>query len=230
MKFRRKIGLFLMIISFFLLVTNFNITGGVILEQNLWKNIANIFLIGTLVLSFIMLSERKTLDAIIIPTGSLEQDIERADRGLEERKRLSKKGYYLISGYNQSELPGNERQVYHIYKELRRKGVKPIQMGLEGKSHNTMENVVYSLKKMQERARKNGYEQPIKVGAVSYPGHLKRIEDFEKQAIRKGLIKEDEFEFEKIKTPETEEEIKYEKNPLRRLKHLYLLKTMGKKK
>jgi hypothetical protein len=146
------------------------------------------------------------------------------------KDRLPKRGYYLISGYKQPELPGRDRQVYHIYKELRKGNIKPKDMGLEGKSHNTMENVIYSLEKIKKLAIKKGQKGPIRVGVVSYPGHLSRFEDFQKKAIKKGLIKKGEFEFERIETPESDEKKSYEGNFLRKLKHWYLLKTMGKYK
>ena len=171
------------------------------------------------------------MDAIIIPTGSGgEKDKERARRALAEEDRLTNKGYFLISGYSQKELDKNNRQVYQIYKTLRRAGIRPKKMGLEGKSHDTRENVIYALEKIRKRACKQGHMGPIKVGIVSYPGHLNRVEDFIEQSEKIGLTNKNEFEFERIETPETEDERKYESDPLRRLRHQYKLHTMRKYK
>jgi uncharacterized SAM-binding protein YcdF (DUF218 family) len=229
---KKEKALILLLFSILFFILNFTpqLTGKVILGYNKNFSVFTILGLAFLIASFIIFVSKKTLDVIIIPTGSPKADIERAERAFKEKERLSKEGYFLISGYSQKELKPEERQVYQIYKKLRSKGVTPKKMGLEGKARDTRENVIYSLKKIEERAKKKGHKGPIRVGVVSYPGHLKRFEDFYNTAIKEGLAKEGEFEFEKIKTSETAKERRYEKFPLRRARHWYKLLTMGKYK
>ena len=89
---------------------------------------------------------------------------------------------------------------------------------------------LYTLKKVKDKEQKQGEEKPWDIAFVSYSGHLKRFEDFEKEAIKKGLFDKNDFRFHKISTGENKEEKGYENNPLRRLLHRLKLLTMGKYK
>ena len=220
---------------------DFNFTGNVISDYFNSSYIPNVIALILTFLSLILFMARKGLDAIVIPTGGGEFDKEegmyfqnrnRARTALEHGEDLEKEGYFVISGYkggNQKEI--SEGQPYSIYKFLRRHGIKPSQMMVEGKSHDTLQNVIYTLKKIKEREQKRGDKKPWNVAFVSYPRHLERFEDFVKRAEKKGIVEKGEFIFHKIPTgKDTKEERKYENNPLRRLSHLQKLATMERYK
>lgn len=235
-------------LAFLLVPISFNITGSVILE-NFQFGFSYFYIIGIIFLfaSMIIFASRQSLDAIIIPTGGGEwdpetemysQDRDRTQKALRRKNRLDKEGYLVVSGHRE---PGSkEGQSQSIYKYLREHRIKPSEMMIEGKSHDTLENVIYALKKIKEReVKKHGrVRKPLRVAFVSYPEHLGRFEDFEEEAIRKGLIEKDDFEFYKIRTfPEWKErkeqrhkEKEYEGNPLRILAHRYKLASMRRYK
>ena len=223
---KNYIALIFLILGIILLVPNLEITGNVISDSFYNISITNILGLMFIIFSVIIFITKKTLDAIVIPTGPA--DIKRTEKALEEEEKLTDRGYFLISGYSQKELKPKERQVYNIYKRLRSEGIKPKKIGLERKSHDTRENLIYSLRKIEERAKKSGHKGPIKVGFVSYPGHLKRFEDFYNQAIKEELIEKDKIKFYKIPTKETQEEKNYEGNLARKLFHKYKLRTIKK--
>ena len=233
--------LFVMGLAFLLEPASFNITGNVILE-NSQIGFSYFYIVGITFLfaSMVIFASRQSLDAIIIPTGGGEwdpenqmysQDRERAKTAIEHKKELKGDKYFVISGHK-GEGKENIRkgQSYSIYKFLRRHGIKPSQMIVEGKSHNTLENVLYTLKKIKEREEKDGVKRPWNIAFVSYPGHLKRLEDFENEAVRKDLVDKKDFKFHKISTGGYTEGRAYERSPLRRLLHRYNLISMGRYK
>jgi len=235
------LGFFLLGVIILIIFGNFNLTGDVISDYINFSYIPNVIALTLIFLSLILFMARKGIDAIVIPTGGGEfdekegmyqMDRDRARTALEHGGDLEKEGYFVISGYmggNKKEI--SEGQSYSIYKFLRRHGIKPSQMMVEGKSHDTLQNVVYTLKKIKAREQKEGDEKPWDVAFVSYPGHLNRFEDFVKQAEKKGIVGQGDFIFHKIPTgEETLEERKYENNLLRKLKHLHKLATMERYK
>lgn len=228
------IGLILIIVS-----TPFKLSGNVIAEGfNVYFTPLQILGLIFIFASFLALMIKPDLDAIVIPTGDIEkQDWDRTEKAIRRRGRLKENGYYVISGYK-GERPKDvlEGQPYTIYNHLREHGIKPSQIIVEGKSHNTLQNVLYSLKKIKAREQKEGDERPWKVAFVSYPEHLDRFEDFEEQAIRKGLINRNDFKFYRIRTiarnreerkRERKEEKAYEGFWLRKVVHKIRLATMG---
>lgn len=240
---RRKIpGVIFLIVSVTLLSIGMEgITGSTI--NNYFQGtflFIHIFGLALLLASVLILTSRKTLDAIIIPTGGgnwdydekmYSMDRDRAKKAIEHKKELRGDKYFVISGYKgKSKEDIKEGQSYSIYKFLRRYGIKPSQMIIEGRSHDTLENALYTLKKLKEKKEKKGIEEPLDIAFVSYPGHLKRFEDFENEAIKKGLIDKNDFNFHKIETKETPEDKNYEKSIMRILKHKYKLVTMEKYK
>lgn len=239
---KRIIGLILFLLGIYFLINfgNFNFTGNVISNNN-FVYLPNIIGVAFIFVSLILFVTRKGLDAIVIPTGGGEfdekekmysMDRDRAKKAVEHMGDLEKEGYFVISGYkggNQKEI--SEGQSYSIYKFLRRHGIKPSQRMVEGKSHDTFENVIYTFKKIKKREQKEGDEKPWDVAFVSYPGHLERFEDFVARASKKGIVEEGDFKFHKIPTgKETKEERRYENNPLRKLKHFIKLATMERYK
>jgi len=235
---KRKIGILLFICSLIFLFAgiDFNLTGNIVREyfqsQFILMHLIGIFLfIG----SIIMLTSKKSLDAIIIPTGAgtwdpvekmYSADEERTKTALKHKRDLKGDRYFVISGYKGKGKKGiKEGQSYSIYKFLRKHGIKPSQMIVEGKSHDTLENVLYTLKKLKKKKEKNGIKKSWDIAFVSYPGHLERFEDFEEKAVKKGLIRKNDF-----KLKETSEDKHYEKFLLRQLFHKYKLATIGKYK
>ena len=245
---KNRIGIIFLFIGFVFLLApaSFSITGNVIGgDFELYLNPAYILSLIFFIFSFIVFASRQSLDAIVIPTGGGEwdpetdmysQDRDRTQKALRRKNRLGKEGYFVVSGHRDPDSKGGQSQ--SIYKYLREHGIKPSEMMIEGKSHDTLENVIYALKKIREREikRHGRIRRPLKVAFVSYPEHLDRFEDFEKEAIKKGLIRKDDFEFHRIRTfPKGEErkekrkkERDYEGNTLRKLKHRYKLVTMGR--
>jgi len=233
MRHKNRSGLFFLAISISLFLISFNpaISGGVI-EVN--TNISPSFVIGLvfLVLSLLVFASKQTLDAILIPTGTLDADILRTDTAVREKKKLKERGYFVISGYYpRGNLEGiRKSQDYMIYKRLREQEppIVPEEMMVEGQSHDTLENTLYSLKKIKQRAEKEGITGTLDVGITTYHSHFKRFVDFYEKAVKKGMLKRGDFRLHEIPTPETEEDRKYGASPLRRLYHNFQLTTIGR--
>ncbi len=184
MRLKKKMGFLLLVCSFLFLFVgiNFNITGNIV--NDYFSNnfmglhiLGFIFLIGGLAL-FI---EQKSLDYLIVPTGdSVESNLIRAKKGREQKSK-----HYIISGIIKGSL--RDSKTKKIYDELRNVGggykenqeIKPSQIIIEGKSKDTLENMIYSLKKIKNA--KN-------VGIVSYPEHLKRFKMIIKEAKKEGKV------------------------------------------
>ncbi|PIO08683.1 hypothetical protein COU59_00445 [Candidatus Pacearchaeota archaeon CG10_big_fil_rev_8_21_14_0_10_34_12] len=236
-----KLGIFSLIAGLFLILisSSFSITGNVVFENNM-LDFSYLKILGWvfLLISMILLLGRKSLDAIVIPTGGGEfepqeemyyQDEARAKKALRRKSWLDDEGYFVISGKVHDDEKVRGGQSVSIYNYLKRHGIKPGNIMIEGKSKKTMENVIYTLKKIKEREiRKHGkIRRPIRVAFVSYPEHLKRFEDFEKTAIERGYFDRGDFEFHKIRTfphgkdrkSQRKVEKDYESSPERIIKH-----------
>lgn len=173
---------------------NFNFTGAVISELSLNQNVLYLVAVILFVVSVFLFLSRNSLDAIVIPTGTWEADIDRTEKALSEKNRLKEGGYFLISGYKGEGFEEMRKsQSYRIYKYLRDHGVVPYNIRVEGKSHDLEENVLYVLKKMKEMEEKSGKSKPLEIAFVSSPAHLKRFEDFYEEATRRGLAKKGRF-------------------------------------
>lgn len=229
---KNKIALLLFLIgsgiisSRFYVVTTGNLIGG-FGEFSYLTFMGLIFIMG----SFALFISRKSLDLIVVPTaGYHQQNIQRVESAERNLKSLKDNGYVVISGMYEKGSPKKIREspTYEIYKHLRSHGVVPRNMILEGRSHDTEENLLYTLKKAKQIMNKTGKEKPIDIGFVSNPDHLKRFEDFYKEAMIKGLIDHGDFRFHKIPTSETSEERAYELHPVVRLLHHYKLSAMGR--
>ncbi len=193
---KRRIGLFILIISILILVLNPLITGKVISESSFSSPLLYFLGLFLLFLSFKIISYKKSLDAIIIPTGpNIETARGRAKRAAEE---YDKKGseVLIISGFvipGKYKLKGTQQQ--EIYKILRKHGIKPSQMRVEGKSKDTIENILYS----SEILKKLGARD---IGIASEPSHLSRFERIIEAAKKEGYIDED-FKFHRLETEES---------------------------
>ncbi len=123
-----------------------------------------------LVLGLGLFIERKGLDYLIIPTGDDLDQMKRAKRAAQE-----KANHYIISG-----LESQENVL--AWEELRKANIDPMKVISENKSTDTLENVMNSIKKM---------ENPESIGIVSYPEHLKRYEMIIEKAKEEGKIQKD---------------------------------------
>lgn len=143
-------------------------------------------------ISILIFASKQTLDVIIIPTGpSYEIDKERTEKALEEYKK-EKGSVFMITG--RIDEPKRNSQVYKIYQHLRNSGLKPSQMIVEGKSRNTIENVLFSLEKLKKKGAKD-------IGIASNPSHLDRFEYVIQKSKEEGIVNEN-FRVHRLETPE----------------------------
>lgn len=174
---KKQIGIITLLFSItFLGIGIQGITGNIITEY-FQGDFLSLHIIGLILLfiSIFIFTSRKSLDAIIIPTaGYKEEDLERT-----KRTEKVKTKYYLISGEKEEDKPFKETSRATIYKELRKYGIKPSQIKIEGESGDTLENILFSLKKLKDMKE---------IGIVSYPQHLKRFEYIINKAKEENLI------------------------------------------
>lgn len=183
---KKAVGAFLFVASTILMVAShyFSITGYSISSNanNLLQLVPHIG-IFLLFVSLLFLTTRQSLDAILIPIGpSLRVDKERAHRAIEDyQQRKLKPKLIMISGRLEREGGARTSQRYRIYSELRGYGIKPSEIKIEGESENTLENVLFSLKKIEKLGARD-------IGIASNPSHLDRIEEIIKQGKKEGII------------------------------------------
>jgi len=173
---KRIFGLFLFITSLTILFykINFNLTGNLIRNYFQESTLIHILGFSLLFVSLILFLYRKNLDAVIIPTGpSIDEGFERAHKTGEYYEKGNKIKYFVISGEDKKHSSNT------IYRELRRHNIKSSKIKIENKSHDTLENVIYSMKKLKNAKR---------IGIVSYPQHLNRFEYIIKKAKEEGII------------------------------------------
>ncbi|MEK6847578.1 MAG: ElyC/SanA/YdcF family protein [Nanoarchaeota archaeon] len=189
-KFAYGIPFLLIAIISLLFSFNQSMTGNAIGTNG---NTSYIYLISLIsfILSFLILTSKQTLDAILIPTGDLSPDLKRTKKTFEKG---GKEQVYLISGRIDQPLT-RERENYRIYKELRDHGVRAGNIRIEAKSGTTLENVIESLEKLKKMGARD-------VGIASYPTHLDRFEYIIKKAKEEGLVDED-FRVHRLGVPET---------------------------
>ena len=193
MRHKTEKGFFFLVIAIIFLLFSFTptITGAAI---GTLQSFSYLHAIGFafLLISILIFASKQTLDAIIIPTGpSFEIDKERTEKALEEYKR-EKGGVFMITG--RIDKPVKDSQVYKIYQHLRNSDIKPSQMIVEGKSRNTIENVLFSLEKLKEKSAKD-------VGISSNPSHLDRFEYIIQKAREEGIVNKN-FRVHRLETPE----------------------------
>lgn len=177
---KKQIGVITLLLSIIFLSTGIKGITGNIIKEYFQETFLHLHFVGLILLfiSIFLFISKKSLDAIIIPTaGRKEEDLERTKRAEKEKTE-----YYLISGEKEKDKQLKETSRAVIYKELRKYGIKPSQIKIEGKSGDTLENILYSLKKL--KAVK-------KIGIASYPGHLKRFKYIINKAKDEGIIPAD---------------------------------------
>ena len=185
MKIKRKIGILFLIVSLIFLFkkTNFNITGNFINNYFQRTFLFQHFLgLVLLVISMILLTSntKKSLEAIIVPTGVKKANIKRGKKA-GENYNVYKRQYFIISGAPEEPLKKSGRA--SIYRELRKYGIKPLQMNIEGKSRDSLENVIYSLKKLRKNTKK--------ISFVSSPWHVKKFKYIIEKAKQEGYVPKD---------------------------------------
>ena len=138
----------------------------------------------------------KSLVAILIPTGNLKECERRGSYALKKYFK-NKSPYILISGqidWENNEIRKDCAQ-YQIYSQLRKEGVLPKDMIIEGKSKNSLENFLYSIKKLNDRGIKKCY-------ITTNFTHYERFRLFYEYAKKEKLIPED-FEIKSVHVKET---------------------------
>ena len=195
-------SVFLLAAFVVLSLPHLNITGAVINEFKSGQSIISLLALVLFGISVFLLITRKSLDAIIIPLGDpiekkrVGRAIEEYNKEMEEDPK-GKHAYFVISGERGNvDLKDSER--YMTYNELRKHDIKPSQMVIEGKSYNTMENILNSLKEIKKRGGRE-------VGIASYPWHLKRFDYIIGQAKKEGIVDKD-FKIHRLETSETVKE------------------------
>jgi hypothetical protein len=176
MKYPKKIGVSLLIISLILLPLDFKISGNVI-SNYFSQSLSFMQITGFIFLfvSLIFLSYKESLDAIIIPTGGYHHSKLRTEKAIKKYKGYKIKPKIIISGDKSNPLEKSER--YMIYSMLRKENIKPSKMKIR-KAKNSIENILYALKN----------EKNKKIGIVSYPLQLKRFGFIIKRAKEEGKI------------------------------------------
>lgn len=214
---KRLFSLILLIVSLTLLFSSFKLTltGYSIFSSNLNMNSIGIFSLIIFFLSLFVLISKQGLDAILVPTGSLDADQRRAKKAAEYRGNNGL--LYLVSG-----AVGTKEETSQprgIYNRLVSEGVQPQRIHIEGRARNTVENVLYSLKMLKRYGAKE-------IGIASNPTHLWRFIDIAERAKEEGLI-DPSFKIYPLKTDETLREGIY--GVLAYLEYLFLTRIAGYK-
>ena len=192
---------------FLFLSIDITFTGAVVGTDIQIKNtLFFIFSLTFFIISLLLFVANKSLEALVIPTGTLEASKRRVETDMRSYINTREpKPYVFVSGeINRDEggRPKKESQQYLIYKELRKHyGLKPSDLIIEGKSRDTLENFLYLIKKMKRKGINH-----MKI--ATNPSQYWRFKLFEREAKREGLV-DDSFEVEPIYTSETPREFVY---------------------
>lgn len=179
-----------------------NITGNVISDLSLSQGVFNFAALVLFLISVFLFLVKPSLDAIIIPLGDpiYKKRVKRAMKEYDEEVEnnpAGKHAYFVISG-EQGNVPLSKSERYMTYQELRKHGIKPSEMIVEGRSHNSMENILNSLERIKKKGGKD-------VGIASYPWHLERFDYIINKAKEEGIVDRD-FKIHRLETSETAKE------------------------
>lgn len=164
--------------------------------------------------SLLMFVTRKSLDSVIIPTGGDEaEDIERAKEG--EKAYDERNADYIVVSGNIRDSEEDKNQSRRIVAELKRHGINPSKITIEGRARDSIQNIIYSFRKIKQRGG-------TRVGIVSYPDHLNRFTEIFHRAQSEGLI-DPKFKLYRIPTKENQREKFYE--VLAHVLHKYKLRN-----
>ena len=199
---KKKLAIFSFVLALILFAIgfNFNLTGNVIGSSFLtYSSFLHLLGLGFLIGSVLLLTSKKSLDYLIVPTGQGNENILRTEKALKEWD----KGYIqkiAISGKREGSLKDSERA--QIYNALIKKDIKPKNIFISG-GKDSKENIEYFFKKLGKLGK-----EVHDIGIVSYPSHLDRFEIYFEQAKQKGLIPKD-TKLHRIETNETSKEETY---------------------
>jgi len=204
----KKIFLTLLLVGFVFLFLSVDttFTGAVIgADVKITNTLFFIFSLIFFASSFVLFVINKSLESLVIPTGTLEADQKRVETAMRSYTRTKNKPYVLVSGEIHRDEKGQaekESQQYSIYKGLRENyGLKPFDFIIEGKSRDTLENFLYSIKKLERKGINH-----IKI--ATNPTQYWTFKLFEREAKREGLV-DDSFKVEPLYTSETPKEFIY---------------------
>jgi len=174
-----------------------------------------------LILSFVIQVTGKSLESLVIPTGTIEEDKKRLKKAMQSYTKSKEKPYVLVTGgisRGENGKPLKDDGNYFIYKELRdHYNLKPTDFIIEGKSEDTLENFLYSIKKVKGKGINN-----MKI--VTNQTQYWRFKLFEKEAKKEGLI-DDDFKISPIYTSESPKEFIY--GALAYIKDYFRIKSSG---
>ena len=177
---RKITGITFLIASLILLGIGIKGITGNIINNYLQGKFLFMHLIGfaLLLVAIVILTSGKSLEGVIVPTGSsYEADKERARGGIKKYEE-DKSRLVIISGtVDGGKFIGS--QPMKIYKEMRKGGVPKENFIFESKSHNTRENVLYTCEKLKEK----GIDEVI---VVTDKPHAKRFEMLFNKAKKEG--------------------------------------------
>jgi len=205
----KRISLILFVTGLILLIISLdlNITGAVIGSSTIQIENNYLFIISLvlLIISAVFFVANKSLESLVIPTGTFEADKKRVEVAMRSYAHSRDKPYLLVSGeIHRNEEGDIERgtQQYSIYRELRdHYGLKPSDFIIEGKSRDTLENFLFSIRKLKKKRINH-----LKI--ATNPTQYWRFKLFERQAKREGLL-EESFEIEPLYTSESPKEFVY---------------------
>ena len=208
---------------FLFLSVNVTFTGAVTGTYiKITNNLFFIFSLASFIVSFVLFVVNKSLESLVIPTGTLDEDEKRVETAMRSYTHTKEpRPYVLVSGEiqrNEKGKPKKQSQQYLIYKELReRYQLKPSDFIIEGKSKDTLENFLYSVKKLKRKGVNN---MKIATNSTQYW----RFKLFEREAKKEGLI-DDSFKVEPLYTSESLKEFVY--GALAYVKDYFRVKSAG---
>ncbi len=202
-----------LILLFFSLEINF--TGAVIgTEIDVSNKILFVLSLTLFMVSFILYITQKSLEVLMIPTGVGDANLRRAEAAGKEYEKLKNKKhkpYILITGEIQRNKQGKikkDSDQYEIYSYLRKNHhLKPSEFLIEGESKDTLENFLYSLKKLKNKSQTEE-QNYAKVIIATNPTQYQRFKMFEKQAKKQGLLDKD-FQIKPSYTDESKKDFIY---------------------
>ncbi len=193
-------------LGFLFFSVNVTFTGAII-GTSLQVSNMFLFILSLIALLGALLSyaSDRALESLVIPTGgSPNIEEKRLETAMKQYGREEPKPYILVTGRidrNKYGRPSRSSQ-YRLYSELRKKyGLKPSDMIIEGQSKDTLENFLYSIKKLQKKGIN-------KIKIATNPTQFWRFRMFEKRAKKEGLI-DKSFEMEPLYTEESGREFIY---------------------
>lgn len=142
------------------------------------------------VFGLVLFVSGRTLDAIIVPTGTYEADLERAEVAARAY-RNGRTRKLIISGRRHDDAKLGMPQVDRIHAYLLEHGVKEEDIEKEYEARDTVDNVIYSSKFFPGK----------RIGVATYRDHFNRFKLILKYSKKEGLIHKD-VEFVPILTNE----------------------------